>query len=146
MDFDAGDIVISVKAEYLAMIMNGEKTIELRRKTVKVSPGSRIWLYETSPTAHIAAYALVEKVITGTPKKIWSDYRNDVGITLAEFDSYFEGSSLACAIVLSEVRQVVPALKLSELRTRLNGFHPPQFFKRLRQNSPELRLLRAHIA
>lgn len=146
MAFDAGDIVISVKAEYLAMIVNGEKTIELRRKTINVSPGSRIWLYETSPTAHISAYASVEKVVTGTPQKIWNKYRDDVGITLHEFNSYFEGSSVACAIFLSDVRRVVPALKLSELRARLESFHPPQFFKRLHKNSPELLLLRAHTA
>jgi predicted transcriptional regulator len=146
LDFEALDIVISVKEEYLTMIVNGDKTIELRRKTINVAPGSRIWLYAKSPTAHISAYASVEKVITATPHMIWSKYHSEVGITLDEFNSYFDGSSTACAIFLEDIQCVVPALKLSELRSRLKGFHPPQFFKKLHKDSPEFLLLRSHMA
>lgn len=146
MDIDALDIVISVKDEYLTMILNGEKTIELRRKAINVPPGSRVWLYAKSPIAHISAYATVRHVVTATPRVVWSRYRSEVGITRDEFESYFEGSSTACAILLEDVRCIAPALKLRDLRSRLHKFHPPQFFKKLHKGSPEFLLLRSHMA
>ncbi len=146
MDIEALDIVISVKEEYLTMILNGDKTIELRRKAINVAPGSRVWLYAKSPVAHISACATVQRVVMGTPRVVWNRYRSDVGITRGEFDAYFEGSTTACALLLGDVRCVVPALKLSDLRSRLKGFHPPQFFKRLSKGSPELMLLRSYVA
>jgi predicted transcriptional regulator len=146
LDTEAVDIVISVKEEYLAMILKGDKTIELRRKAINVPPGSRVWLYAKSPIAHISACATVQRVVTGTPRVVWNRYRSEVGITRDEFNSYFKGSSTACAILLGDVRGVVPALKLRDLRSRLNGFHPPQFFKKLYKGSPEFSLLRSHMA
>ena len=145
MDIEVLDIVMSIRDEYLTMIMNGDKTIELRRKAVNVPPGSRIWLYAKWPVAHISACATVQRVVTASPAVVWSLYRSAVGITRDEFDSYFEGSLSACAILLENVRCVVPALKLDDLRSCLNGFHPPQFFKKLNQGSPELLLLRSHM-
>jgi predicted transcriptional regulator len=138
------DIVISVEKKYLMLMLSGEKTIELRRRTVNVATGSRIWIYTKAPSAHISAYASVKDVITGTPKSIWRSYREQVGISLEEYESYFEGSSMACAIRLRDVCPMVPAVKLSELRSRLDGFHPPQFFKRLHKGSPGSLLLRSH--
>jgi predicted transcriptional regulator len=140
------DIVISVKEEYLMMILNGEKTIELRRKAINVPPGSRVWLYAKSPVAHINACATVKQVVTASPSVVWNRYRSEVGISRDEFNSYFEGSATACAMLLADVRRIAPALKLSELRLRLKGFHPPQFFKKLHKGSPELQLLRSHFA
>ena len=146
LDIDAHDIVISVKEEYLTLILSGEKTIELRRKVINVPPGSRVWLYAKSPTAHIRACATVRMVVKATPRAVWSRYHSKVGITRDQSDSYFEGSSIACAILLKDVRRVVPAVELSDLRSRLKSFHPPQFFKRLHRGSPEFLLLRSHLA
>ena len=80
------------------------------------------------------------------PHGRFGQYRSKVGITRDQFDSYFEGSSIACAILLKDVRRVVPAVELSDLRSRLKSFHPPQFFKRLHRGSPEFLLLRSHLA
>ena len=146
MGIDTLDIVISVKEEYLMMILNGEKTVELRRKAINVPPGSRVWLYAKSPVAHISACATVRQVITTSPNVVWNRYRSEVGITRGEFDSYFAGSTTACAMLLADVRCIAPALKLSELRLRLKGFHPPQFFKKLHKGSPEFLLLRSRMA
>jgi predicted transcriptional regulator len=110
-----------------------------------VAPGSRIWLYTKSPQAHISACASVEDIVTGTPKAIWRKYGDEVGISLEQFDTYFEGASSACAILLENVQPVAPALTLGELRSKLSSFHPPQFFKKLHKGSPELLLLRSYM-
>lgn len=140
---DRSHIVISVKPKYAAQMLSGHKTVELRRRTVHVEPGSRVWIYTTVPEARIAAMATIVRVCTDHPERIWHRYKDSVGISSEEFDRYFCGSERACAIVLSDVQAVVPAVHLTELRKRAKRFHPPQFFKRLREGSVELNLLRS---
>jgi len=137
------DIVISVKEQYLAMILAGEKKVELRRKTVNVPLGSRVWLYATCPSAQIRAYATVEKITSDSPQVIWRKYHREVGISSEEYDLYMAGASVACAIRLRDVRRIDPELSLAELRKEVKGFHPPQFFKKLTHDSAERELLRS---
>ncbi len=134
-------IVISVKPKYGAQILTGHKTVELRRRTVHVEPGTRVWIYVTAPEANIAAVATVSSVVTGRPQTIWRKHKQSVGVTWAEFAAYFTDCESACAIVLCDIQAIAPALKLSELRKKSIHFHPPQFFKRLPPESPELKFL-----
>lgn len=143
---DHPDILISVKQKYLQRILNGKKTVELRRKRVDVPKGTRIWLYAAAPMAEICAYTSVRAIVTAPPRTIWKRYGSAAGLTNEEFNCYFAGSQLGCAILLDEVHGFEPALKLNELRSRLGVFHPPQFFKKLHTGSAERTLLRSHRA
>jgi predicted transcriptional regulator len=143
---DDADILISVKEEYVARILSGEKTVELRRRSVNVSPGSRVWVYTKKPHARVTLCATVKGVIVTRPSDLWKDHGQLAGITRTEFDSYFKGSSTACGIFLCNIRRITPAPSLAELRSKSSSFHPPQFFKRLLPDDDTLSLLRARIA
>jgi predicted transcriptional regulator len=142
---NSGDIVISLHEKYVIKMLSGQKTVELRRRSVHISPGSRVWIYTTSPKASIGVYATVDAVITAKPIDLWKSHGHQSGISAHEFNQYFAGASVACGIILRDFRKF-PALKLDELRMSPNGFHPPQFMKRLPQESPGRRLLRQHAA
>lgn len=103
---DRAHIVISVKPKYAAQMLSGQKTVELRRRTIHVEPGDRVWIYTTVPEARIAAVATIVQVCTGQPEDIWRRYKNSVGVSADEFDRYFHGSEQACAIVLRNVQAV----------------------------------------
>jgi predicted transcriptional regulator len=75
---------------------------------------------------------VVERVCQADPESLWSEFQLAVGITRTAFDEYFEGCARGCAVVLREISPVYPAMKLAHLRKEFDGFHPPQFFKRLR--------------
>jgi hypothetical protein len=47
------EILISLKPKHAAHIFEGEKTVELRKRRPNIKPGTRIWIYATSPTAAI---------------------------------------------------------------------------------------------
>jgi predicted transcriptional regulator len=143
---DATDILISIKEEYVARILTGEKTVELRRRSVNVAPGSRVWVYTKKPHAQITLCAIVKKVIVAKPSELWEDHGQRAGITRAEFDNYFKGSSTACGIVLCNVRKIAPAPSLDELRSKTTSFHPPQFFKRMFPGDVTLDFLRSCVA
>lgn len=142
--FDCHDILISLAPAYTKAILEGRKTVELRRRRIHVGNGTRVWLYSKAPTARVEGTARVQRIYEADPKGLWSRYSDVVGISRAEFDEYFRGCDQGCAIVLSGARAVVPALDLQTMRNRVVGFHPPQFFKRLDAEEVKVLLQTSH--
>lgn len=136
---DCREILISLAPAYTKAILEGKKTVELRRRRLNVSSGTRVWLYSKAPTARVEGTARIQRIHEAEPKGLWSRYSDVVGISRAEFDEYFRGCSQGCAIVLGGAQPLVPALDLQTMRKRVVGFHPPQFFKRL--DGEELKIL-----
>ena len=140
-----GDIVISVKSKFVERILAGKKVAELRRRAPRINPGCKIWIYTTAPQATVMACVTVDRIVIGRPTEIWSDHRGSLGVSIDEFERYFAEADSACAILFSEVQEVLPVVPLSEIRKRAGFFQPPQFFKRLHEGSPELKLFRSRV-
>jgi predicted transcriptional regulator len=130
---DCRDILISLAPAYTRAILDGKKTVELRRRRLRVGNGTRVWIYSKTPAACIEAMAYVESIHEGNPDTLWGDFGDAAGISRAEFDRYFAGCSRGWALTLTRVRALTPALNLNVMRSEFAGFHPPQFFKRLSQ-------------
>lgn len=143
---DRTDILISLSQPYVDHVLSGRKTVELRRRTVSVSPGTRVWIYAKSPEANFPAVATVREIVLAAPSELWKQFSNKSGVSLSEFKEYFVGVSKGCAIVFESVQILKPAVSLSEIQERARDFRPPQFFKRLPQHSPELDVLMKRIA
>lgn len=142
---ESSDILISVEERHVKNLLAGTKRIELRRRAVRVPPSTRVWIYSKVPVGQLRAYGVVESVDEASPSEIWGRYGKISGLTAEEFYSYYEGSDFACALIFSQVNEVPPNLTLSALRSKLQGFHPPQFFKYLGQDSKELKLFRQQL-
>lgn len=132
------DILISLHPRHCDNLVSGQKTVELRRRKIAVQPGTRVWIYSTRPRACVEAYATVEKVVSGTHDDLWNAFRDKVAVSRCEFDHYLAGTADAHAIVLKEVAPLKPSITLKELRRKIAGFHPPQFFKRLAPSCSEI--------
>lgn len=129
MGIHARDVLISIQQDYVAKIMNGKKTIELRKKPFPVNGGARIWIYSTSPTSAIEITAFVSTVEVDTPENIWKKYESKCGISKDNFDAYFLGSTEAYALHVSEVQKLGKKIKLDEIRKLSDGFTPPQYYR-----------------
>lgn len=140
-----GDIVISVQQKFVERIIAGEKAAELRRRAPRIQPGCRVWIYSKAPEAMISICVTVDRIVKGSPQGIWQSHRTDLGVSRDEFDAYFGDTKIGCAIFFKEVVDVSPRVALSEIRSKSKGFHPPQFFKRLEEGSPELKLFRSRL-
>lgn len=134
-------ILISVHSKHVENMLAGRKTVELRRRALRVLPGTQVWIYCTQPTAQVSAVATIKGVFTAAPNQIWQIYGPRSGLIRSEFDSYFEQSETGCAIVLSNIRRLKTPLSLHAIRRKAKGFHPPQFFKKLTPGCPEFTLL-----
>src|SRR6266851_9958504 len=63
VDLFPKDLLISIKPEYASAILEGRKTVELRRKFPEdVAFGSRLYIYSSSPIQAVVGIASVTRV------------------------------------------------------------------------------------
>ena len=118
-------MLLSIRPRHVARILNGSKTVELRKARPGIFPGQPVLIYSTSPEAAVVAMCRVSRVESAAPTKLWSRVGRRSGIVRSEFDNYFAGSKIAVALHLTEVEALESPVPLAELRLR-GPFHPPQ--------------------
>jgi predicted transcriptional regulator len=122
------EILISVKPKYANHIFEGIKTVELRKRRLRVKSGTRIWIYATAPSAAIRGYANLAYIETGSPSQIWKVLGPQTGISKKEFETYFEKCDEAHALILTNVMALKTPLPLGTIRKAVIDFQPPQFY------------------
>lgn len=122
------DVVLSIRPQYSSKIIDGSKTVELRRRFPIAAPqGASAYIYSTSPVRAMVGVADIKRVLKMPVEEIWSQFENAACIKKNDFDTYFDGVSNGFALQFENVRPFRNPLSLSELRERF-GFEPPQSF------------------
>jgi predicted transcriptional regulator len=124
------------------MLLDGTKTVELRRRRVHLLSGCILWVYSTRPNAKIVAAAVVGKVYHGTPGMIWIRFRDRAGLSESEYNSYTKNAPLVTAIDIARIFPLVRPVPLSEMRSHNSSFHPPQSIVAIRGDDPVIGVLR----
>jgi predicted transcriptional regulator len=137
---EARDILISLKPQHADNLFHGKKTVELRRRRLKIAEGTRVWIYATAPTAAICGYANLVRIASGSPTQIWRSLGNQTAISREEFEEYFHARDVAYGLVLDDVMAMQPTLSLEGIRKAVNDFHPPQFYCHLNGAMKSMRL------
>lgn len=122
------DVVFSIKPQYSESILDGVKTVELRRRFPrKIASGTLAFIYTTTPIRALTGLAEIEDVIERSPNQIWKEFSGQACISRTQFRSYFSGVPSAFAIKLRDARRLRRPIELAELRERFS-FEPPQSF------------------
>jgi predicted transcriptional regulator/DNA-binding XRE family transcriptional regulator len=122
------DVVLSIRPEYSHKIIEGKKTVELRRRFPLSAPrGTLAYIYSTSPERAMVGRAEIIDVVKLPVSEIWKKFSDCAFIAKADFDRYFEGLSDGFALKFANAKRLPRQLELSELRERF-GFEPPQSF------------------
>ena len=124
-------IIISLEARHAENILCGHKQVELRRRTMNVTPGTIIWMYAKLPVGSIVGKVRIFDVYESSPKALWRRFGSVSGVSRSEFFEYFDGSDEGVALVLENAERLRCSLSLEFLREFLDGFHPPQFYSLL---------------
>jgi len=135
------DILISLHPEHTQSVLSGRKTVELRRRQLRVEPGTRIWIYTKRPRACIEAVAVLGAVHEDTHDELWRRFGTQVAISRSAFDAYLAGTERGYALEFASVSALSVAIDLDEMRSSVHCFRPPQFFKRLDPNGSEVAFL-----
>ena len=127
------DFLVSIRPTHVANIVQGRKTVELRRRfSEDVAAGAVLLIYSTSPTQAIIGSASISSVRRLPLEDLWERHGNAACITRVDFDSYFRGLSEGYAILLQDVKPFERQVAAADLRERF-GFVAPQSFMYLRK-------------
>lgn len=122
------DVVLSIRPEYSTKIMDGSKTIELRRRFPLSAPrGALAYIYSTSPERAMVGKAEISEIMKLPVKQIWKRFSKHALIKRTDFEAYFDGLAEGYALQFKNVQRFDRPLALSELRERFE-FEPPQSF------------------
>ncbi len=122
------DVVLSIRPVYSEKIIQGKKTIELRRRFPISAPrGTIAYIYSTSPVRAMIGSVEIENVVKLPVADIWKKYGKMAQIDRPNFDEYFYGVKHGFALKFTNVRRFTRQIDLAELRKRF-GFEPPQSF------------------
>lgn len=131
MPADAPALFLSLRPRFADLLLNGDKSVELRRVRPDVAPGTSVLLYASSPMMKLVGRAEVEEVKVAPVRQIWREHGRETGINQSEYDAYFEDLDEAVAIKLVNIRRLDKPRPLKDLRNSLAGFQPPQSYRYL---------------
>lgn len=131
-------ILISLTARHADNIFSGHKQVELRRRTMRVAPGTTVWIYVKLPVGSIIGQARIRAIHASSPAALWRRFGSVSGLSRSEFFDYFDGVVEGVALVLEDAKRLRNSLSLDVLRELASGFQPPQFFARLGAQHPFL--------
>ena len=127
------DYLVSIHPNYVEKIVEGVKTVELRRRfSETVAPGAIILIYSTSPTQAIVGSASIRGVRRLQLDELWEQHGGAACIDRDTFDDYFNGLDEGYAILLEDVKPFARQVAAADLKQKF-GFTPPQSFMYLRQ-------------
>lgn len=128
-------LLLSLRPRFAHAILDGTKTVELRRTRVSALPGTLLVLYSSSPVMAVVGVATLAERDTDSPEIIWRRYRRHIGLSRAEFSDYFTGAEHATALTIVNPRALPEPMTLSWLRSHAT-FQPPQSYRYIAPTDP----------
>jgi predicted transcriptional regulator len=122
-------LLISLKPEFADKILDGTKSIELRKCTPKVEIGDLVIIYTTAPIKEFVGICEVKEIIKMSPSKMWDNYSALLGIDYIRYKQYYKDSKIAVGIKLGILTKFDVGIPLSLVKSYFPKFSPPQTYK-----------------
>jgi predicted transcriptional regulator len=135
-------LVLSLRPRFADSILDGHKSVELRRQRVSPSLGTPVLLYASAPVMAVVGTARVAEVHVDEPDCMWRQFHMDLGLKREEFEQYVAGATRASALRLTDIDRLWAPVSLAHLR-HAQPFNPPQSYRYLTCDALE-RLVQGH--
>lgn len=129
-------LLMSLRPRFAEAILDGSKSVELRRTRVSATPGTMIIIYASSPVMSVVGTATLAAVHTAKASTLWRKHRLHLGLTRREFDDYLSGTETASCLSVTDPQRLDNPLQLAWLRGHAT-FQPPQSYRYLAPGDPE---------
>lgn len=126
--------LLSVRPRFAEALLDGSKTVEIRRRRAHIASGALCLVYASSPVRALVGAIRVRETDTDTPDALWRRWGTQTGLDRDEYDAYLRDSMQACAIVVAAAARFDGPVALPELRRRQREFVTPQSYRFLRKN------------
>lgn len=121
-------VVLSLRPRFAKAILEGIKTVELRRTEPKIETPTLALLYAASPVRSLIGTCIITSVWSTNLGDLWRKHGREAGLPYHEFQQYFKGVDKGTALALAEPQTFSRQVHLQDLRARQEGFRPPQSF------------------
>ena len=123
-------ILISIKSKYASKILNGTKSVELRKSRPKlVGEGDLALIYVPFPVQALVGAFSIQKIEENSPHLLWMRVREIAGVNEEEFKTYFNGSLKGVAVYFEKVWNFPQPVSLRSLKKSISCFNIPQCFR-----------------
>lgn len=129
-------ILMSIRPRFADAILSGEKSHELRRRFVGGEPGTRVFVYSSSPVRQLVGAFEIGTVDTMPRWLVARRRRRATTLTSAEIATYLDGLQHGTLIGIEDPFRLAIPISLERLRTW--GIEPPQSYRYLPQDIVDL--------
>ena len=127
-------LLLSLKPCYADLVFEGIKKAELRRRITPHITNRDVFIYVSSPIMALRGGFRVGKVWRGTPEDVWRMVSKLAGVNKLDFDTYFEGQTVAYALEITKVWTYPQPINLETLRDEFSSFTVPQSWRYVRED------------
>lgn len=120
-------LVLSLKPRFAEAILDGIKTVEVRRITPRITVPTLALLYASGNARALVGTCVVRSVARYLVNELWHLYGTDTALSRVEFDAYLQGRDSGVALLLESAEPLAAPIALHTLR-QAHGFRPPQSF------------------
>ena len=118
-------LVLSLKPRFAEAILDGTKTVEVRRIMPRITIPTLALLYASGSSRALVGTCVVRSVARYPTDELWHLHGADTALSRTEFDAYLEGRDCGVALLLERPELLAPPIPLHTLR-QAHGFRPPQ--------------------
>lgn len=119
-------LLISIQPRFSELILQGKKTVELRKRLPKKLPKFAI-VYESAPTKKATFIIKIRKFDAAPTKVIWERYSKKCAISKSYFNEYYRGSTQSVALIIEKVMPLDKSISRAMLEK--HGLMPPQDYR-----------------
>ena len=128
----ADGVLMSIRPQFAEAILDGRKTVELRRRRPSFAEGTTVLIYSSAPDRHVLGSFVAGAILAAAPSELWGRVNERTGISRDVFDEYFAGCDYAYAI------EILNPKRINATRLRIR---PPQSYLFLRRGDRRHRTL-----
>lgn len=120
-------VILSIKPIYAEKILNGEKTIELRKSIFKKNNIKKVIIYASSPISKVIGEFEIESILHDEINELWKKTKKENGVDIEFFKQYFENKEKGYAIKIKNTKRYKVSYNIYEKY----GIKAPQSFSYL---------------
>ncbi|WP_420609458.1 ASCH domain-containing protein [Candidatus Poriferisodalis sp.] len=118
-------LVLSLKPRFAEAILDGTKTIEVRRIMPRITVPTLALLYASGAIRALVGTCVVRSVARYPTEELWQQHGAHTALSRAEFNTYLVGRDSGVALLLEHPKPLAVPIPLHTLR-QAHGFRPPQ--------------------
>jgi predicted transcriptional regulator len=130
-------MLLSIKPHFAQAILDGSKTIELRRQEPKIPPGTLVVMYASQPTSALVGTFVLEEIVRLSVTGFWKKFGHRTGIDKGVYETYYLGRENAIGLSIGASWKLHQEVPLKKMRGIWQNFHPPQSYRYLKPSMEE---------